>query len=211
MVLLAALKTLLYRYTAQEDMVVGGPIANRDRTEVAGLVGIFVNTLVLRTDLSGNPTFREMLKRVRRVVLDAYAHQDVPFEMVVQAVKPSHDLSRNPLVQVALVLHNAPATMFELPDLTLTPLELETGISRVDLELQVWESLEGLEGFFMYNTDIFDASTISQILERFKVVLEEIAQNPDYRLLDIPLPVSSGEETSSPHVADSLVQFDFET
>jgi len=215
MALLAAFKTLLYRYTAQEDMVMGGPIANRDRAEVAGLIGLFVNTLVLRTDLSGNPTFRELLRRVRQVVLEAYAHQDVPFEMVVQAVKPGQDLSRNPLVQVVLVLHNAPITLFELPGLTLTPLELEAGISRVDLELQVWESPEGLEGFFMYNTDIFDPGTIIQMLERFKVVLEKVVENPDYRLLDIPLQrdkeaSSENEGTSLLRVTGSLEQFDFE-
>jgi len=130
-------------------------------------------------------------------------------------VKPGQDLSRNPLVQVVLVLHNAPITLFELPGLTLTPLELEAGISRVDLELQVWESPEGLEGFFMYNTDIFDPGTIIQMLERFKVVLEKVVENPDYRLLDIPLQrdkeaSSENEGTSLLRVTGSLEQFDFE-
>ena len=121
MTLLAAFKVLLHRYTSQDDLVVGTPIANRNRLETEGLIGFFVNALVLRTDLSGNPSFRELLRRVREVCLAAYGHQDLPFERLVEELHLERDLSRNPLFQVMFVLHNTRCETMELPGLTLSP------------------------------------------------------------------------------------------
>ena len=118
MTLLAAFQILLYRYTGQEDMVVGTPIANRTRTEMEGLIGFFVNTLVLRTDLSGDPTFRELLRRVRSTCLEAYAHQDLPFEKLVEELHPERNLNRTPLFQVMFVLQNTPQEAIELAGLS---------------------------------------------------------------------------------------------
>ncbi|RMF30995.1 MAG: non-ribosomal peptide synthetase, partial [Chloroflexi bacterium] len=143
MTLLAAFQTLLYRYTGQEDICVGTPIANRNRPEIEGLIGFFVNTLVLRTDLSGNPRFTELLKRVREVALGAYAHQDLPFEMLVEALQPQRDMSHSPLFQVMFVLQNVPLEALELPDLTLRPVDVDRGTATFDLTLSMAEGPEG--------------------------------------------------------------------
>jgi hypothetical protein len=149
MTLLAAFKTLLYRYTGQEDVIVGSPIANRNQAEIGGLIGFFVNTLVLRTDLEGNPSFRELLGRVREVTLGAYAHQDLPFEMLVEELQPERDMSRMPLIQVVLVLQDVGMKEFELLELTLSLLEFERSVTRVDLEFHLWNFPEGLNGFLL--------------------------------------------------------------
>jgi non-ribosomal peptide synthetase component F len=142
MTLLAAFQTLLYRYTGQTDITVGSPIANRNRREVEGLIGFFTNSLVLRTDLSGNPTFRELLARVQQVAVGAYAHQDLPFEKLVEELHPERSLNRNPLFQTVFALQNAPMEQLELPGLTLSPYKLETTTTRFDLELYLWECSE---------------------------------------------------------------------
>lgn len=195
--LLAAFQTLLYRYTGQEDIVVGSPIANRHRSELEGLIGFFVNSLVMRADLSGNPTFREMLERTRSVALEAYEHQDLPFEKLVEALEPERDLSRNPLFQVAFALQNAPMQSLELPGLTLNPLPLESDSTRFDLEVHLWEPTHGLRslwqseiglgGFISYSTDLFDRDRISRLAEHFQTVVTGIVANPDTRLLDLQL------------------------
>ncbi|AFZ17945.1 non-ribosomal peptide synthetase [Allocoleopsis franciscana] len=198
MTLLAAFQTLLYRYTQQEDIVVGSPIANRNRSEIEGLIGFFVNSLVLRTDLSGNPTFRELLSRVREVALGAYAHQDLPFEKLVEELHPERSLNQNPLFQVVFALQNAPMETLELPELTLSPLEfVDTGTTRFDLEFHLWERKpnqgleanrsEGISGFVVYSTDLFDAATITRMLDHFQKLLEGIVANPEQRLADLPL------------------------
>ncbi len=198
MTLLAAFQVLLYRYTGQEDVAVGSPIANRNRSEIEGLIGFFVNSLVLRSDLSGNPTFREVLGRVREVALAAYAHQDVPFEKLVEELHPERDLSRNPLFQVAFALQNAPIEPLELPELTLTPWQLDVGTTRFDLEFHLWQRSQGLSGlweqpadgisgFVAYSTALFDAATIARMVEHFQTLLEGIAGNPDARLSDLPM------------------------
>ena len=198
MTLLAAFQTLLSRYTGQEDIAVGSPIANRNRAELEQLIGFFVNSLVLRTDLSGNPTFRELLARVRQVTLSAYDHQDLPFEKLVQELHPERDLSQNPLFQVVFALQNAPMQPLELPGLTLKPLKFDVTTTRFDLELHLWERgyglsglweelSDGLSGFVAYNTDLFDSSTIARFTTHFHTLLAGIAANPDTCIADLPL------------------------
>ncbi|MEP0885572.1 amino acid adenylation domain-containing protein [Trichocoleus sp. ST-U3] len=201
MTLLAAFQILLYRYTQQEDIAVGSPIANRNRSEIEGLIGFFVNTLVLRTDLSGNPTFQELLGRVREVTLGAYAHQDLPFEKLVEELQPERSLSRHPLFQVVFALQNAPTEALELPGLRLNPLTIDFKTTRFDLEFNLWkasegfrslwgerwEHSEGIRGVVVYNTDLFDEATISRMLGHFKTLLEGIVANPQTRIADLPL------------------------
>jgi len=201
MTLLAAFQTLLYRYSQQEDIVVGSPIANRNRSEIEALIGFFVNTLVLRTDCSGNPTFRDFLGRVREVTLGAYAHQDLPFEKLVEELHPERSLNRHPLFQVVFGLQNAPLDELELPELKLSSFHLETQTTRFDLELHLWEAsdkfrsrygeqwehLEGLRGLAVYNTDLFDEVTIARMLRHFKTLLESIVANPEQGIANLPL------------------------
>ena len=187
MTLLAGLQTLLARYTGQEDISTGTPIANRRRGEIENLIGFFVNTLVLRTDVSGNPTFRELLQRVRETALNAYAHQDVPFEMLVEVLQPERSMSYTPLFQVLFVLQNAPQEKLELPGLTLDLLDIDSGTAKLDLMLSLEESEEGLEGICEYSTDLFDEATIHGLLGHFETLLEGVVNNPDERLLQLPL------------------------
>ena len=157
MTLLTAFQGLLHRYTGQDDIVVGTPIANRNRAEIEGLIGFFVNTLVMRTDTSGNPVFRELLKQVRKSTLDAYAHQDLPFEKLIMELKPERDLSRNPIFQVMFALQNVPRFH---PGTSWSDAESHMGIedtrTRFDLEVHLSETMEGLKCTFVYNTDLFD-------------------------------------------------------
>ncbi|MBD1832152.1 amino acid adenylation domain-containing protein [Cyanobacteria bacterium FACHB-472] len=198
MTLLAAFQTFLYRYTQQEDIAVGSPIANRNRSEIEGLIGFFVNSLVLRTNFDGNPTFRSLLSRVREVSLGAYAHQDLPFEKLVEELHPERNLNQNPLFQVVFALQNAPMSALELPDLTLSPLQfVDTETTRFDLEFHLWEqkennglgvdSSEGISGFVVYSTDLFDAATINRMLEHFQILLEGIVANPEQRVSEVPI------------------------
>ena len=187
MTLLAAFQTLLHRYSGQEDIAVGSPIANRSRTELEGLIGFFVNTLVMRTNLEGNPGFRELLSRVREVALGAYAHQDLPFEKLVEELKPERDPSRNPLFQVMMVLQNASDATLKLPGLTIEPLQEDTATAKFDLMLELEERSEGISGSFEYNTDLFDAATIERMTGHFSKLLEGIVANPDARLSELPL------------------------
>ena len=187
MTLLAAFETLLYRYTGQTDICVGTPVANRNRSEIEGLIGFFVNTLVLRTDVSGNPTFEDILYLVREVALGAYAHQDLPFEQLVEQLQPVRSLSYTPLFQVMFALQNAPMPSLELPNLTLNPLATESATAKFDLTLSVESTEQGLVGSWEYNTDLFDAATITRMAGHFQTLLEGIVANPEQRLLDLPL------------------------
>jgi amino acid adenylation domain-containing protein len=187
MTLLAAFKVLLHRYTQQTDMVVGTPIANRNRAELEGMIGFFINTLVLRSDLSGDPSFRALLGQVREVALDAYAHQDLPFEVLVEALQPERSLSRNPLFQVMFALHNVPMAPLELADLTLESLKSETGMAQVDLSLDLIETSEGLQAELEYSTDLFEEETIARMLGHFQVLLAGIIANPDQPISQLPL------------------------
>jgi amino acid adenylation domain-containing protein len=186
MTLLAAFQTLLHRYTGQDDIVVGSPIAGRNRPEVEGLIGFFVNTLTLRTDLSGNPTFRELLGRVREVALGAYAHQELPFEKLVEELQPERSLVRSPLFQVMLVFQNFPR-LLEIPGLELRPLDVHTGTAKFDLSLELRQGSEGISGWFEYSTDLFEAATIARMVAHLRMLLEGIVTNPDQPLSALPL------------------------
>ena len=187
MTLLAAFKILLHRYSGQDDLIVGTPIANRNRLEIEGLIGFFVNTLVVRTDLSGNPTFRELLQRVREVCLGAYAHQDLPFERLVEELHLERNLGRNPLFQVMFVLQNASMQTIALPGLTLSPVEVDNGTAHFDLTLHIADTEQGLIATLSYNTDLFEADTITQMLGHFRALLEEVVGNPESRVSDLPI------------------------
>jgi amino acid adenylation domain-containing protein len=180
MTLLAAFQTLLSRYSGQDDIVVSTGIANRNRAETENLIGFFVNTLVLRTDLSGNPSFDELLRRVREVTLGAYAHQDVPFELLVEALAPVRDARYTPLFQVMLVLQNAPvAAEAELKGLQVSGVGGESGTAKFDLTLFVEERGGELGMVLEYNTDLFAAATIEQMLESFRTLVEGIVAEPE--------------------------------
>lgn len=172
MLLLATFNALLFRYTGQTEILVGSPIANRGRIELEGLIGFFANTLVLRTDLAGDPTFVQLLKRVREVTLGAYEHQDLPFEQLVEALRPRRDPSRTPLFQVMLVLQNAAIPAFDLPDLTFHFVESEREMAQFDLNLSVTESDDELALRLIYNTDLFNALTVQGMLENYALLLE---------------------------------------
>jgi len=187
MTLLAAYQTLLYRYSGQDDICVGTPIANRNRAEIENLIGFFVNTLAMRTSLAGEPTFRELLRRVRDTALEAYAHQDVPFEMLVDTIQPERNLSHSPLFQVMFVLQNAPMKQRQLPGLTLSTIDVESGLSMFDLTLTLEETDGGMAGVMEYNTDIFDATTIQHMIEHFTRLLEGIAAQPETSIDRLPL------------------------
>ncbi|HEX6289883.1 MAG TPA: amino acid adenylation domain-containing protein, partial [Herpetosiphonaceae bacterium] len=188
MTLLAAFAVLLHRYSDQDEIIVGTPIAGRTRSEIEGVIGLFVNTLVLRADLSGNPSFRELLMRVREVCLGAYAHQHLPFEQLVDTIQPERDLSRNPLFQVMFILQNTPLPTLELPDLVFEPLEIDTGTAMFDLTLAMVEADEGLSASFEYNTDLFDAAMIARMAAQFQAVLERVVVAPEQALIDLPIP-----------------------
>jgi len=187
MTLLAGFQSLLHRYTGQEDIVVGTPIANRNRAEIEGLIGFFVNTLVMRTDTSGDPAFRELLKRVRKTALGAYAHQDLPFEKLIMELQPERDLSRNPLIQVMFALQNFPFSDLDLTGLAIGKIEIKGTSTKFDLEIYLRETEEGLKGELVYNTDLFDSATIERMAGHYQMMLEGIVADPDQRLSELPL------------------------
>ncbi|HEX6045328.1 MAG TPA: amino acid adenylation domain-containing protein [Pyrinomonadaceae bacterium] len=191
MTLLAAFKALLWRYTGQNDIVVGTPVANRNREELEGLIGFFVNTLALRTDFSGDPTFRELLAQVREVSLAAYAHQDLPFELLVEELQPVRALGRNPIFQIAFDLQNAPATALELTGLTLCPFEFTSNSTRFDVELHLTSTPEGIIGALVYSTNLFTEPTIRRLVEDYRAVLEAVVANPEQRVSRIELLTSA--------------------
>ncbi len=187
MTLLASFQTLLHRYAGQSEIVVGTPIANRNRAETEGLIGFFVNTLLLRTDFSGNPSFRELLGRVRDVALGAYAHQDLPFEKLVDELQPERSLSHTPLFQVVFVFQNAPLGRLEFSGLKLTPLGGDNGTAKFDLTLTMEETDRGLTGSIEYNTDLFDASTIQRMLGHYETLLKDLVSYPDHTVNELSL------------------------
>ncbi len=187
MTLLAAFQTLLSRYTGQEDIVVGSPIAGRNRTETEDLIGFFGNTLLMRTDLSGNTSFQELLRRVREVALGAYAHQDAPFEKLVEELQPARSLSHNPLFQVIFALQNTPQFALKFPGLTARWLPVDRGTSQSDLALFMADDTETLAYSLVYNTDLFDSATITRMVGHFQTLLESIVADPEQKLSKLRL------------------------
>ncbi|MBN3921605.1 condensation domain-containing protein, partial [Nostoc sp. NMS4] len=187
MTLLAAYDTLLYRYTGVADILVGTPIANRDRSEIEGLIGFFVNTLVMRTNLADDPSFNELLGRVRQIALGAYTHQELPFEMLVEALHPERNLSYTPLFQVMFALQNAPMSKLELAGLTISFLTAQSKTTKFDLSLSMYNSGAGLVGVWEYSTDLFDNSTIERMTGHFVTLLEGIVANPKERISQLPM------------------------
>jgi amino acid adenylation domain-containing protein len=192
MTLLAAFQALLSRHTGQEDLVVGTPVAGRQLLETEGLIGFFVNTLALRTDLSGDPTFRELLARVRETALGAYAHQDVPFERLVEELQPERDLSRAPLFQVMFGLQNTPRETLELPGLRLSAAAPENETAKFDLTLLMHETPRGLASSLNYAADLFNEERAARLVSHFENLLGGIAADPGRRLSALPL-LSEGE------------------
>jgi amino acid adenylation domain-containing protein len=188
--LLAVFKVLLHRYSGEEDVIVGSPIANRPQTETESIIGFFLNNLALRTDLAGDPTFQEVLARVRKTSLDAYAHQDVPFEKLIDALRPERDLSRTPIFQVYFNLFNFGADI-QLPgsDKTVSFVEAwshsDEQLSKFDLTLYAGLQNRELKLAFVYNTDLYDPGTIKQLLSHFKVLIESAVAEPDERISEL--------------------------
>jgi amino acid adenylation domain-containing protein len=191
MTLLAAFKTLLYRYTGQTDILVGSTIANRNRAEIDSLIGFFVNALVLRTNLGCKPSFREFLARVRQTALEAYVHQDLPFEKLVEELKPERDPSYNPLFQVMFVLQNFPLSTPKLSDISISCEEIHNNTSKFDLTLFVEETEQHLIATAEYNTDLFNADTINRMLGHYTTLLAGIVADPDQCVAKIPLLTAS--------------------
>ncbi|MBW4507955.1 MAG: amino acid adenylation domain-containing protein [Scytonematopsis contorta HA4267-MV1] len=187
MTLQAAFATLLYRYTGQPDILIGSPIANRNRSEIESLIGFFVNTLVLRSRFEDNPSFESLLAQVRKTTIKAYENQDVSFEQVVEVLQPQRSLSHSPLFQVMFALQNAPIGKLELPAVTLSKLEQENTIAKLDLTVSMTETSQGLVGEWEYNTDLFDASTIKQMAGHFHNLLSAIVENPQQAVNELPL------------------------
>ncbi|MGB8688992.1 MAG: amino acid adenylation domain-containing protein [Microcoleus sp.] len=188
MTLMTAFVVLLHRYSSQEDIWVGFPIANREYSELDELIGFFVNTLVLRTQIEQNPSFFELLEKVGHTALDAYAHQNAPFEQVVEALQPERSLGYNPLFQVMFTLDNLSVDTFELSGgIKLIPRQVERGIAQFDLSLSIRETKKGLTGSWEYNSDLFEPDTIARMTGHFQTLLEAIVANPDQRVGELPL------------------------
>lgn len=193
MTIMTAFFILLVRYTGEEDIVVGIPIANRLRVELESLMGCFVNTLVLRSQLHGNPTFLELFQKVRQTALNAYANQDLPFEQLVEALQPERSLSHNPLCQVLFAWENVQMSSLEFPNLQVTPLKTGHFTARTDLCLEMMETGQCLQGLFEYSTDLFDVETIRRMINHFQILLEGIVANPEQTVTTLPL-LTAGEK-----------------
>ncbi|PYS89537.1 MAG: hypothetical protein DMF64_17365 [Acidobacteria bacterium] len=193
MTLLAAFQVLAGRATGQTQVVVGTDVANRQRDEIEGLIGFFANQLVLSTDLSGDPLFRVLLGQVREVTLGAYAHQDLPFDKLVESLRPERDPSRTPLFQLKIVMQNAPMPMLALPGLSLTAEELGGGTAKFDLTLFLEETEQGLSCTWQYNADLFEAATTGRLARHFALLLDQIALQPEARLSELQAALDTAE------------------
>ena len=207
MTLLAAFVVLLTRYSGQKEIVVGSPIAGRNLRETESLIGFFVNTLVWRTEVSGETTFRSLLGQVRQTALEAFAHQDLPFERLVAELRPERSLSYSPLFQVMFIMQNAPMGKLEIPGMRRAALEMEVKVVRCDLTLSVEEAEDGLKGLWTYKPDLFDAATIARLSQRYRVLLESITRTPGAPVSELQLdeeialpqlPLPAGETARAP-------------
>ena len=205
MTLLAAFQTLLYRYTGQEDLIVGTPIANRGRLELEGLIGFFVNTLALRSRLSSDISFRDLLHQVRKTALAAYSHDHVPFEKLVEELSPERSAGENPLFQAWFFLDDKDVNDEPiLPGITLSPVKVDFFSAKLDLALTMTASPNNIAGAFTYATDLFENKTIVTLIERFRFLLQSLVRNPDCKLLDLPLAVLSGKrQLAETYIIDS--------
>lgn len=214
MVLLAAFNVLLHRYTGQTDICVGSPVANRNRVELEPLIGLFLNTLVFRTQLAGHLTFRQLLGQVRKTALEAYAHQDLPFERLVEVLQPVRDLSRSPLFQVMFAMQPPPQQVLQPADLTVQLVESEQSTMPFDLSLLVWEKEQQIHGSLEYNTRLFDTPTVSRLVAHWQILLAAIVADPDRPLSNLPLLtepekaqlVTAWNDTAMPFPAVTLPQ-----
>jgi non-ribosomal peptide synthetase component F len=206
MTLLAGFKFLLSLYTGQDDILVGAGIANRNRVEIEPLIGFFVNMLALRTDLSGNPSFRESLKRVREVALEAYSRQDVPVDRLVAELRAEWEPERKSLFQAAFFLQNLPNSGLDLQDVTAESWGHDAGVSHFDLLFFIFDTNQGPIGGIEYNTDLFERDTIEQMAAHLTMLLEKIAVDPEIRLLDISFETATGGKSTS----DEAEQFSFQ-
>lgn len=179
MVLLAGFKALLHHYTGLEDILVGSATSNRQRKEFAPIVGFFVNNLVLRTHLGGNPSFSELLQRVRRTAHDAYAHQEIPFDLLVEKLHPKRRSGHSPLVQIFFTFQNLPMEAIELPGVVVEPVQLDPGIARADLSVEIWPDADGYRCDFEFNSDIYDEETMTEMQAHYVQVLKEAIESPD--------------------------------
>ena len=206
MTMYAAFATLLYRYSGQSDISIGSPIANRNRSEIEPLIGFFLNTLVLRSRFEDNPSFKQLLAQVKETTLKAYEHQDVPFEQVVEALRPKRSLSYSPLYQAWFVLQNISMPPLKLPGVTITPLNSNAEISKCDLLLSMRKTEKGLESFWQYNTDLFDDTTIVRMTEHLQNLLEGILANPQAKVRELPLLKKSEKQQLSKKSLGKLKQ-----
>ncbi|WP_164020355.1 non-ribosomal peptide synthase/polyketide synthase [Pyxidicoccus trucidator] len=218
MLLLAAFQVVLHHYSGQESFCIGAPMAGRDQAQLEGLIGFFANTLALRTRMEGNPTFRELLQRVKESSVRSFAHQHLPFEKLVEELRPERNLGRAPIFQVLFAFQNTPESELSAAGLSLSPFDVDTKVSKFELELALGETPDGLQGGFTYNTDLFDASTISRLAEHLRVLLESVAATPESRIAELSL-LSEAEkhrvlvewnDTHAPLAADTCIHHLFE-
>ncbi|MEW6735532.1 MAG: amino acid adenylation domain-containing protein, partial [Acidobacteriota bacterium] len=205
--LLAAFKAWLYHYTGQSDITIGTPSANRDRDEFKNLIGFFVNTLVLRTDLSATDTFHELVQRVRETSVEAFAHRDLPFEKLVEALRPDRHLNRAPLVQVGFTLQKLPLPLIKLDDLCLTLQDIDPGTAKLDLNLTMEESSEGLKAIMEYSTDLFNPTTVIRMLNEYRIMLEGLIAQPNIPIAALLTPLSvRTRERVDPYLSSNLTR-----
>ncbi len=197
--MLGAFATLLYRLSGEEDIVIGSPIANRNNLELQGLIGFFTNTLALRTRLGGNPSFREVLRRARSGALGAYAHQDLPFEKVVETVAPKRDPGHNPLFQVNFRAQASERPTLKLAGVEIEPIAVDIGFSRFDLALELELGVEALAGYFEYDRDLFDTASIFGFEESLRALLTQVVERPDAPILALTLEAPAGSRRAGGH------------
>jgi amino acid adenylation domain-containing protein/FkbM family methyltransferase len=207
MALLSAFDILLHHYSGQEDIVIGVPTANRNRIETERLIGFFINTLLIRTDLSGDPEFRELLSRARDTALKAYAHQELPFDKLVEALQPDRSLDHSPLFQVWFVLQNAPMSSSDIAGLSFTAFDPGPVAAKYDLKMSLTETDDGIVGSLEYKTDLFFKSTVEIMTEQYRLILESVTEQPERRLKDIVKTLADYEHDCSARRVLELQKF----